>query len=168
MNKLPNGVRRRIPYHPGNPGRLAIRPPECEKSLVSAIEPTLSRSPEPENSERSFALVFAAVLSIHGCWPFMHSAGPRWWALALAAVLVALAFIRPQILRPFNRGWLALGRLLQRIVSPLVMGAIFFLFVTPIALIARRRGKDMLSLRRRPELASYWIPRPPVPRSSRA
>jgi hypothetical protein len=142
---------------------LAIKPPECEKFLVSAFEPNLARGPEPENSERSFALVFAAVLSIHGCWPLMHSAGPRWWALALAAVLATVALIRPQILRPFNRGWLALGRLLQRIVSPLVMGAIFFLFVTPIAYIARVRGKDLLSLRRRPELASYWIPRAPAP-----
>jgi hypothetical protein len=129
--------------------------------MVTAIEPILARGPEPESSERSFALVFAAVLSIHGFWPLMHWAGPRWWALALAAVFAAVAFIRPQILRPFNRGWLALGRLLHSVVSPLVMGAIFFLVVTPIALIARRRGKDVLSLRRRPELASYWIPRPP-------
>jgi hypothetical protein len=133
--------------------------------LVTAIEPTLVHGPEPENSERSFALVFAAVLSIHGCWPLMHLAGPRWWALALAAGFAVVAFVRPQILRPFNRGWLALGRLLNRIVSPLVMGAIFFLVVVPVALIGRLRGRDVLSLRRRPELASYWIQRsraPPV------
>ncbi len=133
--------------------------------MVTAIEPTLVHGPEPESSERSFALVFAAVLSIHGCWPLMHLAGPRWWALALAAGFAVVAFVRPQILRPFNRGWLALGRLLNRIVSPLVMGAIFFLVVVPVALIGRLRGRDVLSLRRRPELASYWIQRsraPPV------
>jgi len=130
--------------------------------MVTAIEPALTRGLEPESSERSFALVFVAVLSIHGSWPLMHSAGPRWWELVLAAVFAAVAFIRPQILRPFNRAWLALGRLLHRLVSPLVMGAIFFLVVTPTALIARRRGKDVLSLRRRPEAASYWIPRPPA------
>jgi hypothetical protein len=93
----------------------------------------------------------------------MHLAGPRWWALALAAGFTVVAFIRPQILRPLNRGWLALGPLLNRIVSPLVMGAIFFLVVTPVALIARLRGRDVLSLRRRPELASYWIQRPRAP-----
>ena len=131
--------------------------------MVTAIEPTLVRGPEPENSERSFALVFAAVLSIHGCWPVMHLAGPRWWALAVAAGFAVVAFVRPQILRPFNRGWLALGRLLNRIVSPLVMGGIFFLIVTPVALILRLRGKDVLSLRRRPELASCWIQRPLAP-----
>jgi Saxitoxin biosynthesis operon protein SxtJ len=130
--------------------------------MVTAIEPNLARGPEPESSERSFALVFAAVLSIHGSWPLVHLAVPRWWALVLAAVFAAIAFVRPQILRPFNRGWLALGRLLHRVVSPLVIGAIFLLVVTPIALIARLRGKDVLSLRRRPELAGYWIPRPPA------
>jgi Saxitoxin biosynthesis operon protein SxtJ len=129
---------------------------------VTVIEPTLSRDPEPESSERSFALVFAAVLSIHGSWPLMHLAGPRWGALVLAGIFAGVAFIRPQILRPFNRGWLALGRLVHRLVSPLVIGAIFLLVVTPIALIARVRGKDVLSLRRRPELASYWVPRPPA------
>jgi hypothetical protein len=145
MNRPPNGVL----SNERNP-------------MVTAIEPTLARGPEPESSERSFALVFAAVLTIHGSWPLMHLAGPRWWALVLAAIFAAVAFIRPQILRPFNRGWLALGRLVHRVVSPLVIGAIFLLVVTPIALIARLRGKDVLSLRRRPELASYWIPRPPA------
>ncbi len=60
-------------------------------------------------------------------------------------LLVALV-LRPQILHPLNRAWLALGRLLHRVVSPLVMGAIFFLCVTPTAWIMRLRGKDVLSL----------------------
>jgi hypothetical protein len=131
--------------------------------MVAAIEPILAHDHEPENSERSFGLIFAAVLGIYGCWPLLHLAGPRWWALALAAGFAVVAFVQPQIMRPFNRAWLALGRVLNRIVSPLVMGAIFFVIVTPIALAARLRGMDVLSLRRRPELASYWIQRPPAP-----
>ena len=43
------------------------------------------------------------------------------------------------------------------------MGAIFFLCVTPIAWIMRWRGKDVLSLKRRPDLKSYWIDREPAP-----
>jgi hypothetical protein len=131
--------------------------------MITAIEPAIARSPEPESSERSFALVFAAVFGIYGCWPLIHLAQPRWWALALATVLAAVAIIRPQIVRPFNRAWLVVGRLSHRIVSPLVMGAIFFLFVTPIAFIRRLCGGDVLSLRRRPDLPSYWIARPPAP-----
>jgi hypothetical protein len=130
--------------------------------MVTAIEPNLARDHEPESSERSFGLIFAVVLCIYGCWPLLHLAGPRWWALALAAAFAVVALVLPQILRPFNRAWLALGRLLNRIVSPLVMGAIFFVIVTPTALTARLRGMDVLSLRRRSELASYWIQRPPA------
>lgn len=130
--------------------------------MAIAIEPSLARGPEPQSSERSFALVFAAVFSAYACWPFIHLAEPRWWALAVSTVFAAAAFIRPRILRPLNRAWLAVGQLLQRIATPVIMGAIFFLFITPIALILRLRGKDVLLLRRRPDLASYWIARPPV------
>ena len=131
--------------------------------MVTAIEPVLAHDLEPESSERSFGLIFAAVFSIYGCWPLLHLAEPRWWALALAAGFAVVSLVQPQILRRFNRAWLLLGRLLNRIVSPLVMGAVFFVVLTPIALSARLRGMDVLSLRRRSELASYWIQRPPTP-----
>jgi hypothetical protein len=130
--------------------------------MATAIEPILAHDHEPESSERSFGLIFAAVLSIYGSWPLLRLVGPRWWALALAAAFAVVALVQPQILRRFNRAWLLLGRLLNRIVSPLVMGAVFFVIVTPIALTARLRRMDVLSLRRQPELASYWIQRPPA------
>ena len=73
-------------------------------------------------------------------------------AIAVAFGLVAL--VRPKQLRPLNRAWLVLGRLLHMMVSPLVMGFVFFLCVMPIGFIVRRR-KDILSLKRRPDLLSY-------------
>jgi hypothetical protein len=66
---------------------------------------------------------------------------------------------RPGILHPLNRAWLAFGRLLHLVVSPLVLGAIFFLCVTPIGWIMRLRGKDVLSLARCSDLSSYWTTR---------
>jgi hypothetical protein len=131
--------------------------------VATVLEPSLARGPEPESSDRGFGFVFAAVFVIIGCWPLIHLDAPRWWALGIAAAFAAFAFVRPHILRPFNRAWLALGRLLHRVMSPLIMGAIFFLCVTPIAWIMRLRGKDVLSLSRRPDLTSYWIPREPSP-----
>src|SRR5262249_28270371 len=86
----------------------------------------------------------------------------RWWALAVAAAFAVVALARPQLLHPLNRAWLALGRLLHKIVSPLVMGAIFFAVVTPTGWIMRLRGKDVLSLKRRPDQTSYWIRRQPT------
>jgi predicted membrane metal-binding protein len=131
--------------------------------MATVLEPSLPRGPAPESSDCSFGLVFAGVFALIGCWPLLYLQAPRWWALAIAAAFAGIALARPQILHPLNRAWLALGLLLHRIVSPLVMGAIFFLCVTPIAWIMRLRGKDVLSLARRPDLSSYWIAREPPP-----
>jgi len=84
---------------------------------------------------------------------------PRWWSLSIAAGLVILSLGRPRILRPFNRIWLAVGALLHKVVSPVVMGLIFFLVVTPIGWFMRLACKDVLALQRRPDLKSYWIKR---------
>jgi Saxitoxin biosynthesis operon protein SxtJ len=131
-------------------------------TMATILEPTIDRAPAAESSDRSFGLVFAAVFSITACWPLLHWQSPRWWALAVAVVFAAVALGRPQLLHPLNRVWLALGRLLHKIVSPLVMGVIFFAAVTPTGWIMRLRGKDVLSLKRRPDLRSYWIRRQPT------
>jgi hypothetical protein len=130
--------------------------------MATVLEPSIDRAPAPESSDRSFGLVFAGVFTLIALLPLLHGAAPRWWAFVVAAVLALAALVRPQSLGPLNRIWLALGRALHRVVSPLVMGAVFFLCVTPIAWIMRWRGKDVLSLRRRGELSSYWITRSPA------
>ena len=130
--------------------------------MATVLEPTIERGPAPESSDRSFGFVFAAVFSLYGCWPLVHGQLPRWWALVVAAAFAAVALIQPQILHPLNRVWLLLGRLLHKIVSPVVMGLVFFTVVTPTGWIMRLRGKDVLSLRRRPDLNTYWIKRDPA------
>jgi predicted membrane metal-binding protein len=130
--------------------------------MATILEPTNERAPPPESSDRSFGLVFAAVFCIIGCWPLLHWQPPRWWALAVAVAFAIVALARPQLLHLLNRVWLALGRLLHKIVSPLVMGIIFFAAVTPTGWIMRLRGKDLLSLKRRPDQKSYWIRRQPT------
>jgi hypothetical protein len=129
--------------------------------MATVLEPSLARDPAPESSDRSFGLVFAGVFALIGCWPVVRLLPPRWWMLGIAVAFALVALVWPQILHPFNRTWLALGRLLHRVVSPLLMGVIFFVVVTPIAWIMRLRGKDVLSLARRTDLLSYWITREP-------
>jgi len=127
--------------------------------MASVLEPTITRAPAPESSDPSFGAVFAVVFSLIGCWPFLYWQSPRWWALAIAAAFAVIALIRPQSLHPLNRLWHAFGRLLHKVVSPLVMGLIFFTIVTPTGWIMRFLGRDVLSLRRRPDLTTYWIKR---------
>ena len=130
--------------------------------MATALEPSVARGPAPESSDRSFGIVFACAFTVIGAWPLIRFETPRWWAFVLAAAFAAAALIRPQILHPLNRAWLALGRLLHKIMSPIVMGVIFFVTVTPTGWIMRLLGKDVLSLERRSDLESYWITREPA------
>jgi predicted membrane metal-binding protein len=115
------------------------------------------------SSDRSFGVVMAAVFAIVALLPLLHEplSSIRWWALAVAAVFAALAFLWTAPLRPLNRLWLKLGLLLSKIVSPVVLALLFYGTVTPVGLLMRAVGKDPLRLRRNAAAASYWIPREP-------
>jgi hypothetical protein len=115
-------------------------------------------------SERAFGVVLAAVLVLIGLWPLLDGAGPRPWALALATLFLAAAWLAPRALAPFNRLWFRFGMLLHRIASPLAMAMLFFLTVTPTAIILRLAGKDPLRLKFDCAAKTYWIERlPPGP-----
>lgn len=113
------------------------------------------------SSDRSFGFVFAGAFLLIGLLPWLGGGVIRWWALAVAFAFGVLAALRPGVLAPVNRLWLALGLLLNRIVSPVVMALLFYLVITPFAYVMRLTGKDPLRLKFDPEVPSYWIPREP-------
>jgi saxitoxin biosynthesis operon SxtJ-like protein len=120
------------------------------------------------SSDRSFGLIITTVFLLITFWPLIRAEPVRWWALAVAAVLAALALLWTAPLAPLNKCWTKLGVFLYRIVSPIVLGLLFYVIVTPVALLMRVLGKDPLRLRREPDAASYWIermPRGPAPES---
>lgn len=113
-------------------------------------------------SERSFGLVFAGVFACLGGWKLYSGAADwGWGALAIAFVFAVLALAAPGVLKGPNLLWFRLGLLLHKIISPLVLGLLFFLTVTPTALVMRLLGKDPLRLRLDPDAKSYWIHRDP-------
>jgi hypothetical protein len=113
-------------------------------------------------SDRVFGLVFAVVFALIGVFPWIFSDGAvRVWALAVGAAFLAIALAVPRILHPLNRLWMRFGLLLHRIVNPVVLGIMFFVVVTPIALLMRWRGKDPLRLRFDAAAKTYWIARTP-------
>ena len=113
-------------------------------------------------SERSFGFVFAAVFAAFGGWQlYLGDTVWAWAPLAGAGVFAMVALALPRLLRPLNIVWFKFGLLLHKIVSPLVLGLMFFVTVTPIALIFKILGKDPLSLRLEPRADSYWIHRDP-------
>jgi hypothetical protein len=113
------------------------------------------------SSDRSFGLVVATFFLIVSLWPLIHGASIRWWALGVSAVFLVLALLWTAALAPLNKLWTKLGVLLYGIVNPVVMALLFYVTVTPIALLMRMLGKDPLRLRRDPDAASYWINRTP-------
>jgi hypothetical protein len=112
-------------------------------------------------SDKSFGVVFAVVFAIVGVWPLWDGGSPAYWAFGLSASFLVLALVRPRTLAPLNRLWHLAGLGLGKVVTPLVMGLIFFVTITPMALIMRMMGKDPLRLRFEPEADSYWIERNP-------
>jgi hypothetical protein len=131
---------------------------------INAIEPDTVAEEAKRGSDRAFGYVFAAVFALIGCWPLTRLDLPYWQMLAVAAAFAAVATLAPALLRPLNAVWHRIGLALHAIVSPLVMGLVFFLCVTPIGVVMRLFGRDILSLKRRPDLESYWVVRrPPGP-----
>jgi hypothetical protein len=119
-------------------------------------EPLVTNKAKPP-SERGTGLVFTAAAIVVAVL-FRHNA-PVWIAaLAAAAVLALVSFARPALLRPLNLAWFKLSLLLNRIVNPLVMLAIFAVAFVPMGLLMRL-WRDPLVRRRRPQAASYWIAR---------
>ena len=114
-------------------------------------------------SERSFGLLFFLFFTVGGGYSLYKSlpATLTYSLFISAAALLVFTFVAPKFLAPFNRAWFSLGILLNMIVSPLVLGAIFFLLITPVAIVMRIFGRDELKLHKR-DVASYWVDKNPI------
>jgi hypothetical protein len=113
------------------------------------------------SSDRGFGVVFTVFFLVVALWPLRHGGPVRLWALAASAVMLALALLRPSVLRVPNRWWMKLAELLARITNPLVTGILFYAAFTPMGLIVRWMGKDPLRLRYDRSATTYWIERTP-------
>ena len=131
---------------------------------MTTNEPVVWHKKTVMGSNRSFGLIFAVFFCLVALLPAVHGAPVRWWALGVAILFTAVAFLAPRALSPLNWVWFKLGMLLHHVVNPIIMAVMFYGAILPMALLLRALGKDVLRLKRAPESASYWIPRePPAP-----
>ena len=107
-------------------------------------------------SNRSFGIVFFVVFLIIATYPLIKGDELRLWSLIISIIFLFLGLVNSKILNPLNKLWFKFGIFLGKIISPLVMGIIFFLVVTPIGLLMRLLNKDLLNLRFNNN-SSYWI-----------
>ena len=108
------------------------------------------------SSNKSFGIVFSIVFLLIAIYPLINNQELRVWSLVIATIFLILGLINSRALTPLNKLWFKFGLLLGRIVSPIIMGLIFFLVVTPIAFMMRIIGKDLLNLKFNKD-KSYWI-----------
>ena len=107
-------------------------------------------------SNRSFGIVFFVVFLIIAIYPLTYSGDVRLWSVIISIIFLVLGTLNSKILTPLNKLWFNLGIFLGKIISPIIMGIIFFLVVTPTGLIMRLLGKDLLNLKFNKN-KSYWI-----------
>ncbi len=113
------------------------------------------------SSDRAFGLVFAGVFLVIAGIPLFHGEALRWWSVGVAAVFALVALVKPALLAGLNRLWMKLGILLGKVVSPIALGILFYVVITPIGIMIRLTGKDPLRLKFDSDAESYWIPREP-------
>ena len=109
-----------------------------------------------KSSNRSFGVVFFIVFLIVSLYPILNHGEIRLWALMISFIFLFLGLINSKFLSPLNNLWFRFGIFLGKIISPIIMGIIFYLVVTPIGLLMRILGKDLLKLKFNNE-KSYWI-----------
>ena len=111
-------------------------------------------------SNKSFGIVFFIVFLIIGLYPLLNNHSIRFWSLLISLVFLVLGLLNSKILSPLNFLWFKFGILLGRFISPLIMGLVFFLVVTPIGILMRLLRKDLLNLKFNNK-DTYWIKNKP-------
>jgi len=108
------------------------------------------------SSNRSFGIVFSIFFLILFFYPLLNGNDIRLWAIVVSIIFLGLALINSKILTPLNKIWFKFGILLGKIVSPIVMGVVFFIIVTPTSLIMKILGKNILNIKKSKKF-TYWI-----------
>ena len=110
------------------------------------------------NNNKSLGILFFFVFIIISLWPLFNEENVRIWSVVIAIIFLTLALIKPDILNPLTKLWINFGELIGKFISPIVIGLIYFVILTPIGLLMRIFNKDLLNLKFSKK-NSYWIKR---------
>ena len=108
------------------------------------------------SSNKSFGVVFFIVFFLFGIWPALKGNDVRYWSIFLSLIFLILGLLNSKLLSPLNRLWFKFGIILGNFIAPIIMGLVFFLVVTPIGLIMKLFGKDLINLKKNKD-KTYWI-----------
>ena len=112
-----------------------------------------------QSSNKSFGLLFFVVFLIIGLWPLKNGESLNFFFIIASVVFLILGLLNSKLLSPLNKSWIKLGEILGIIIAPIVMALVYFAILTPISIIVRVFGKDLLGLKFLKEKDTYWIKR---------
>ena len=112
-----------------------------------------------QSSNKSFGLLFFVVFLIIGLWPLKNGESLNFYFITVSVVFLILGLLNSKLLSPLNKSWIKLGEILGIIIAPIVMALVYFAILTPISIIVRVFGKDLLGLKSFKEKDTYWIKR---------
>ena len=112
-----------------------------------------------QSSNRSFGILFFIVFLILSLWPLKNGNNLNLYFLITSGIFLILGAINSKLLTPLNKTWIKFGEILGLIIAPIVMSLVYFVILTPVSLIVRLFGKDLLGLKFIKENETYWIKR---------
>ena len=112
-----------------------------------------------KSSNRSFGILFFIVFLVIGLWPLLNENEIRIWAVLIGIIFLVLGLLNSNLLSPLNKLWVKFGEILGLIIAPIIMIFVYFIFLTPVSLIVRIFGKDLLDIKFNKKLETYWIKR---------
>ena len=112
-----------------------------------------------QSSNRSFGLLFFIVFIVVGLWPITKGETANIYLIIISLFFLIFGLINSKILSPFNKAWVKFGEILGLIIAPIIMALVYFIILTPISLILRMFGKDLLGLKFMKKQDTYWIKR---------
>ena len=112
-----------------------------------------------QSSNRSFGILFFLVFLILSLWPLKSGNNLNLYFLIVSSFFLILGAFNSKLLTPFNKAWVKFGEILGLIIAPIVMGIVYFIILTPISLIVRVLGKDLLGIKLNKKIDTYWIKR---------
>ena len=112
-----------------------------------------------KSSNKSFGILFFVVFLGLGIWPLTNDNNPNINLIIISIIFLILGLLNSKLLSPLNSLWIKFGELLGKIIAPVVMAIIYFFILTPISLMVRLFGKDLLGVKFSKQLKTYWIKR---------
>ena len=109
------------------------------------------------SSIRSFGIVFFIFFTIIAFYSVLNNNGIRFWSLIIGFIFLFLGLVNSPLLKPLNLIWFKFGLFLGKLISPIIMGIVYFIVVFPTFLLLKLFKRNYLNIKYEKNKVSYWI-----------